>query len=138
MPAPKGNSNRTKHARYATVLGTMPKDAKHVEVRGNAYRRHLEQAVASDGHTLTLAEAAAIQSAVRHEQRAMLMTRYLRTEEIPLADRMGLLKEIGLATDARDKCLRTLGLHTNPAENPSASALPDLSDFVPEGGDNGQ
>ena len=48
------------------------------------------------------------------------MTRWLRMTEpkLTLTDRLAVLREIGAATDARDRCLRALGLDQRPEADP--------------------
>jgi hypothetical protein len=71
-----------------------------------------------DGST-TIYQEAVLQSAVRHETRALLAARWLRKEgeKLKLPDRIALLGTISSATDSRDKCLEKLGLDKDLTAN---------------------
>ncbi len=57
----------------------------------------------------------------------------MRTEpELPLAERVGILREIGNATDSRDRCLKQLGLVEPPdATDPWAALDSQTVDAAP-------
>jgi len=112
MPAPVANLNAQKHGLYAFLaLGSLPKGASYIRRQGGRLRVQLTQAVLESGRKVGVTAAATINSACRHEGRAMLLQRYLRLEaDLPLAARIQLLREIGMATDSRDRCIRSLRL----------------------------
>jgi len=107
---------------------------------------------------------ALLQSAVRHETRALLAAKWLRDQDgkLNLEQRLQLLATISAATDSRDKCLVRLGLdrrdaatitttlyaatatHTAAADGPGDAgpgsetcAGPDAADATPEATDAG-
>jgi hypothetical protein len=109
--APRGNVNAGKAFLRSTK---WPKEAKADEGATLAIRVDVVAALeAKHGSPLPPGMLALIGTMVRHEKRARLAERWLRVEkDPPLADRLRLLDVIGTATDARDKVLRQLGLHT--------------------------
>ncbi len=114
------------------MLGSLPKGAAWIRRTANAFRRQIEAAVLETNGELTPLRFRALPMATRHEGRVLLAGRWLRLhgEGIPLSDRLSLLKTIGDATDARDRCLKLAGLDRLPATvNPWASlhAVPDNS-----------
>ena len=85
-------------------------------------RHSLEDILIERESEVTIYNAAVIQSACRHEGRAQLLQRWLRElhngDKSPsVQDRLSILREIGSATDARDKCLKSLRLHEKPEED---------------------
>jgi hypothetical protein len=125
--APAGNRNRTLHGvRGWAMIGSYPKGCSHVRRYVGRMRVELETAVHALCGSVSIYQAALIQSACRHEGRALLLTRWLRTESacstkaasepqakaeaLSVTERLSILKEIGNATDSRDKCIRALGL----------------------------
>ena len=87
-------------------------------------RHSLENILIERESEVTIYDAAVIQSACRHEGRAQLLQRWLREldngDKSPsVQDRLSILREIGSATDARDKCLKSLRLHEKPEEDDS-------------------
>lgn len=107
--APRANSNAAKHGLRASKL---PKEARSLETPLYQFRKHVrELLVETSGEVTTYAEAV-LQSAIRHETRAMLAARYLRVQDdLKLEQKLTLLDAICKATDARDKCLERLGLN---------------------------
>lgn len=103
--APTNNRNRMRHGLRASQL---PENCKFIENALNRLRREIEDTLG----TTSILQAALIQSAMRHEKRALLCERWLRIhgDELPLAERLSLLSAASTATDSRDKCLDRLGL----------------------------
>jgi hypothetical protein len=137
--APPGNTNRQTHGlRSWAALGRFPAGASYVRRQCGRLRAVLEADVLDLDGQITVYQAALIQSACRHEGRALLLTRYLRDAKNPtLADQLAVMKEIGAATDSRDKCLQRLGIDrlakgVDPWEvltaRAGASAPPAISD----------
>lgn len=112
MGAPQGNTNGLTHGvRSYLAIGRLPKGASYIRRLVGGMQRQLEASVRDKYGELTVLHAAYIQSAVRHEVRAQLLTRWQREGEgLSLAERITLAKEIGAASDSRDKCLDKLGL----------------------------
>lgn len=121
--APKGNRNAVRsgvHSFLAT--GRYPKGAAYVGRLVGQLRHSLEQLILEQEGEVSLYHGAVIQSACRHEGRAQLLQRWLRELEEngngpSIQDRLAILREIGSASDARDKCLKALGLHDKPQED---------------------
>jgi hypothetical protein len=105
----KGNRAALVHGCFS--LGKLPKGASHVRRLVGQLRAALRRLVREKDGGITLAQDGLIQSACRHELRALLLTRWLReAEALPLRDRLSVVREIGWATDCRDRCLKALGL----------------------------
>lgn len=132
MPAPKENINALRHG---LRTATLPKGCKYIEGAMQTFRMRLEDMIYDRHQGISVYQAAVIHSAVRHERRGMLSERWLRKEggSLSLPDRLGLLREISNATDARDKCLKSLGLDEIETRSlidvvpPIASEPPDVS-----------
>jgi hypothetical protein len=133
--APPGNRNRTlMGVRGWAAIGSYPKGCSHVRRLVGRMRVELEDAVCEQHGSIGVYQAALVQSACRHEGRALLLTRWLRTETdgsrkcsadatdkpagLTVAEKLGILKEIGNATDSRDRCLKLLGLDAAKDRNP--------------------
>lgn len=109
------NQNATKHGLRASGL---PRGCAYLESQLTAFRRYVRSEMQRDGST-TIYQEAVLQSAVRHETRALLAARWLRKEgeKLKLPDRIALLGTISSATDSRDKCLEKLGLDKDLTAN---------------------
>jgi hypothetical protein len=62
---------------------------------------------------------AVVQTALRHEGRARLLTRWLAKEQaLSVSERVQIATAIGNASDSRDRCLKLLGLdqHADPLD----------------------
>ena len=108
--APQGNRNATRHGLRASSL---PPGCLYLQSQLTAFRRYIrDELVARDSRPTTTYQEAILQSAVRHETRAVLAGRWLRKEaaKLTIEQRISLTREIGNATDARDRCLKMLGL----------------------------
>jgi hypothetical protein len=127
MAAPPKNRNRMTHGvRGWLSIGSYPKGGSHVRRIVGVLRTELEKAVLAVHGELTPLASALIQSATRHEGRALLLGRYLRIDgELKLAEKLAALKEIGAATDARDRCLEKLGLNAMPQQRSPWNMLHD-------------
>ena len=114
--APRGNKNRTLHGLRASGL---PNGCTYIRSSLSSLRtlvrNELEQR--QGGGRLELYQEACLQSAVRHETRALLVARWLRLagDELDIDKRISLLRDLSNATDARDRCLKELGLDKSPA-----------------------
>ncbi len=110
--APAGNRNATRSGRRAwETVKRLPKSCGAIRQQLYAERDDIELSVGRQHGEVSLYHAALIQSAVRHSGRAQLLERWLRVEEgLSLNERLAVLKEIGAASDSRDKCLKLLGL----------------------------
>lgn len=110
---PPRNRNAAKHYVHSYLAqGRLPKGASYTTRLMYEFRHQLEAVVSQKHGEVTLFHAALIQTAIRHESRAQLLQRWLRTEEgLTLAERVTLLQQIGAASDSRDKCLEKMGLN---------------------------
>ena len=64
-------------------------------------------------------QAALIESCVRHEGRALMAERYRRTRKrLTMTEKLGISKEIGAASDSRDRCLERLDINKAQDANP--------------------
>lgn len=113
--APKGNDNAARHYLRA---GKLPSKLQYVEHRINAFRRHLEDEVASKKGEVSIVDAAAINSACKWERHGLLAQHWLRHEAeiLSAGDRLKFSEAIAKASDNRDKNLRLLGLDAAPKE----------------------
>ena len=115
MGAPQGNANAMRHGVSSYLcLGKLPKGGAYIRRQLSLLKQQLERDVQDLYGELTTYHAALIQSACRHEGRAQLLTRWMRQvendarekdETVAISDRLAIVKEIGSASDARDRCL---------------------------------
>src|SRR5665213_1720296 len=112
MGAPKRNVNRLRHGKYGFLQsGMLPAGARYIGRRIIKFSDFLTTTMHERTGEVSVYAAALIQTACRHESRASLLTKWLRDEkDLPLNERLAVLKEIGNASDSRDKCLKSLGL----------------------------
>ena len=109
----RSNKHALKHGGFASfTTGRLPKGCAYVQRTVNALRRVLEQAVVDRHGDLSTYHAATVQTACRHECRALLWQRWLRERAATMAtmELLAVTKEIAAASDARDRCLRSLGI----------------------------
>lgn len=106
MPPPLGSSNARKHGLRASRIGN-----KYVENQIQAMRNHFLNALQTMREPTTYDDAL-LQSAARHEGRALLAAAWLRKEgsKLSVNERLAITATISNATDSRDKCLKLLGL----------------------------
>jgi hypothetical protein len=125
--AQPGNKNATKHGLRASGL---PKGCAYIQGQIVSFRRYVRNELAD----LSLWQEATLQSACRHETRALLAARWLRLEagELPIKDRVALLKTISDATDKRDACLKAIGLGKPPSAHEELFAMVPLVQEDPE------
>jgi hypothetical protein len=92
--------------------GQLPKDAKYIEFRLNAFRRTLEQAVLSVRGEVNIPDAAAIQTCLRWERHACLAQRWLvkAGDTLKPEQRLTFSREIARASAERDKAIAVLQL----------------------------
>ena len=112
--APFGNHNAvTKHGLRASGL---PPGCTYILGQVSAFRRYVRQEM---GAPLSTWQEATLQSACRHETRALLAARWLRLEAkmLTIGERAKLLDTISNATDRRDKCLQSIGLDRDPVQD---------------------
>jgi hypothetical protein len=132
--APRGNAN---HMRHGLSAAKLPKGCEHISNRVGVFRRQLENEVIASHGEIGVYHAALIQSSVRHETRAKLLSRWLRESEneirttiskgsangngttpettvtctsLGILEKAQLLRDISNASDSRDKCLEKLRL----------------------------
>lgn len=112
MPAKPGNRNALSHGAHSFLAtGRAPKGCGYIYRMMGQLKRHLEAEIVTNHGAVSTYHACVLQSLIRHESRAAFLTRWLRESESPsVLERLALLKEIGSATDARDRCVKLLGL----------------------------
>lgn len=117
MPGKVGNKNAMRHGKYAFLAqGRAPDGCGYVFKLIGQFRRHLETEIATKHGEISTYHGALVQTICRHEGRAQLLTRWLREAKDPtLADKLAVLREIGNASDNRDKAMRALGLDRSAA-----------------------
>lgn len=126
MPAPKGNQNAIGHGfRGYLTTGRLPSGCSYVRRQLNKLRQQLQKTIGDNEGEITLSKAALIQSIIRHECRAQLLSRWLRVGEPELHLRMQILTDISAATTARDKVLDALKLDKTET-GPHIPSLPPL------------
>ena len=129
---PKGNTNGMRHGLRA---GKLPKDARYIENRLNAFRRTLEQAVLDSRNEVNLTDAACIQTCIRWERHAELAQRWLTKagDTLKPAERLNFSREIARASAERDKSIAALRIDRDAKDNAidALYALPG-----PKGDDN--
>jgi hypothetical protein len=109
-------------------MGSLPPGCDYIRRLCNSMRVELESAVAALRGEVSLADAATIQTATRFERHAQLAQRWLKLNpELPVDVKLSISRDIAKASEARDRCIRALGLHERP--DPWASLhLPDFGD----------
>ena len=113
----KGNRASLKHGTYGFLaIGSLPKGASYIRRMTGEFQRSLERCVCEQYGEVSVIHAMLCQSAARHEGIAQLSQRWLRdrVEAMSDADRLAYLRQIGTASDARDRCVKSLGLRSRP------------------------
>ncbi|MSR58332.1 MAG: hypothetical protein EXS05_11760 [Planctomycetaceae bacterium] len=115
-PAPGPDSgrgrNNLRHGCFA--VGKMPAGSSYVAKLLGAMRRQVEAFLIQRDGEVGLMATAVVNELLRHERRALLLSRWLNTEPLGAADRVSILRDISSATTARNKCLRELGFDAKP------------------------
>jgi len=103
---------RLKHGVRAFIGGKLPASWR-ITKSLNALRAALESEVSRRRGEVDVYCGALIQSAIRHEGVAALWTAHLRDkgEGLTVEQKLAVCREIRNATDARDRCLKELGLN---------------------------
>jgi hypothetical protein len=98
--------------RHGLRAGQLPKDAKYIEHRMNAFRRELETALIDSKGEINLTDAAFIQTALRWERHATLAQRWLtkNSDKLKPEQLLTFSREIARASAERDKALTALQL----------------------------
>jgi hypothetical protein len=133
---PKGNQNNLRHGLRA---GQLPKDAKYIEYRLNAFRRTLEQAVLVIKGEVSIPDAATIQTALRWERHGCLAQRWLNKKyaELKPTDLLQFSREIARASTERDKALAMLKLDRD-AKDSVIDALYSRPAIINDGKDSNE
>ena len=124
---PKGSQNALRHGLYA---GKLSKGLGYVEKRINAFRRIIEQQVVASKGSISMTDAACINSACKWERHGCLAQDWLRKEAAQLSpsDRLKFSEAIAKASDNRDRNLRQLGLDVKQNVWESLSKPPRITD----------
>lgn len=112
LPIRLGNRNALKNGLHRTLaIGGLPSGMTYVRRLVNEFRRAVEAATLATCGEVDLFHSAVVQTCCRHEQRSLLAQRWLRTAQgLTIDQQLALSREIGQASEARDRCLRLLGL----------------------------
>lgn len=124
MGAPLENRNAMTFGMSSMLTsGRLPKGAGYCRRHVLAMGRELAVAVNSQRGKVTTRDSLAINAAQRHELRAVLLHRRYRLEggNLTVEQEAMLLREIGRATDARDRAIDRLRLDAEAS--PQAAAL---------------
>ena len=127
-----GNSNAQTHGLYGYLaIGSLPKGCSYIRKMIGRFEGVLRDAIVDKYGQIGVYRAALVQSCCRHEGRAQLLGRWLRHEDgdLKVMDKVGILREIGAASDSRDKCLRLLGL-----DNDDRDVIDGLYENIPTNG----
>lgn len=114
---PRGAQPANRNAlRHGLRAGRLPSDARYIENRLAKFRVRLEDAVLAARGTVTIIEAATIQTVLRWERHAALAQRWLRLHaaEMTHADRLSFSREVARASSERDRALASLSLDVPP------------------------
>jgi hypothetical protein len=99
------------------TIGSLGPGRGHVVVSLRGTRDWLETVTIQRYGEISLLHAAYINTAVRNERTAQLSQLYLKENpDLPLADRLNLLRGIGAASEARDRAIEKLKIEQTPAD----------------------
>jgi hypothetical protein len=133
MAAPLKNANRMRHGLRASKL---PSGCQYVEKAIIAFRIAVEDAVLRLRGQIDVLEAALIQSAIRSEQRAMLLERWLRLADskagLSVGEQIKLLRERDMASARRDNCLKQLLTPVLADDEPGRRTIDVLRELPPD------
>ena len=98
--------------RHGLTAGKLPVGCQHIENTLNAFRRQIEDLVLAAKGTVSLGDAAAIQTSLRWERHGALALRWLtkRGDELKPTEQLSFSREIARASTERDKALAALDL----------------------------
>lgn len=105
----KGNRG---HMRHGLNAGKLPKGCQYIENALNHFRRQVEDIVLENKGSISLQDAASIQTALKWERHGALALRWLNKQGDSLKpmESLAFSREIARASTERDKALATLGL----------------------------
>ncbi len=108
----RGNRN---HMRHGLTAGKLPQGCQYIENALNSFRRQLEDIVLENKGSISLLDAAAIQTALKWERHGALALRWLNKagDKLKPMESMSFSREIAKASTERDKALANLGLNRN-------------------------
>lgn len=120
----KGNRN---HIRHGLNAGKLPKGCQYIENALNHFRRQVEDVVLENKGSITLQDAASIQTALKWERHGALALRWLNKQgdKLKPMESLAFSREIARASTERDKALNSLGLSRDTVKD--AWALIDAS-----------
>ena len=98
--------------RHGLRAGKLPLQCASVEVAINGLRRQIEDAVLAAKGSISLTDAAAIDSAIKHERHGQLALWYLRKhfDKLSPIEQLKFSGEIAKASEGRDRALQRLKL----------------------------
>jgi len=111
--APRDNRNNMRHGLRGSKL---PKGCKYIEHRVNALRRQVEDALMATKGSISITDAAAVNSILKWERHGLLAAHWLRhqVDTLSALERLKFSEAIAKASDNRDKALRSLGIDAKP------------------------
>lgn len=130
--APAQNRNRMVHGlradRNGTGLGSLPRGASYIRREAGKFQRAIENDVRDAHGCLSTYQSGRCQTAAVNRALAALALRWLRREagdegnadQMPLADRLGLVQAVSRLLEASDKSLKDLGLDAKRQSDPWA------------------
>jgi hypothetical protein len=97
----------------------LPPGCRYIENRVNDLRRQIEAALLAAKGEINIVDAAAINSILKWERHGLLAAHWLRREAATLSasDRLRFSEAIARASDARDRCIRSLALDRDQADD---------------------
>lgn len=115
----KGRDKRRRSALKSGIrsaIGQCPPGGAYVHRLVLAFRKALEDEVIAAKGSIGLADACAIATAARWERHALLVTRWLRVgfAELTYDQRLAYSRDIGKASESRDRAIASLQLDKNP------------------------
>src|SRR5262245_58388668 len=116
----RGNRNSLKNGNTAFLSGRWPGGCQAITRAVRKLRKQLEGEIIARTGDLDVYSAALIQTATRHEARALLWQRWARErfDTLTTEQLLAITRELGSASDARDRCLKALGLDVRPGADP--------------------
>src|SRR6516225_6053983 len=105
-----GQPNNRNALRHGMRSGLLPRDARYIQNRLNAFRRQLEDQLIANKGEVTLVDAALIVTVLRWERHRCQAQRWLRLKQAELSptELLTFSREIARASTERDRALVAL------------------------------
>src|SRR5690349_17873179 len=126
----KRRRNALTHGLRATVLGGTPKGAAYVCKVVNEFRRQLEAVVLDAKGAISFTDACHVSTAARWERHALLASRWLKLQAADMShdQRLAFSRDIGKASESRDRAIAALKLDVNVANVLDSLYGPKITD----------